>query len=98
MTTCKACGQAYSPPNTGNKMPESTPEWKFLCWTPGHIESAVFIHNLEACRDALHAELLSIMKEAGNRSANPTWARLYERLRRLLRKGASSESQDPPDD
>lgn len=86
MTTCEVCGQTYSPPDPGSKMPLGTPEWKFVCWTPGKLETAVFVHYPEACRDALHAVLLSVFEEAGNRSANPTWAQLYERLRRVLRK------------
>jgi hypothetical protein len=34
-------------------MPLDTPEWDFVCWTPGDLSSAVFLHSRRACRDAL---------------------------------------------
>lgn len=52
------CGETYVP-NSLDKYgwPVCIPGWRFVCWTPGKLAEASFIHKPEACCIVLRAKI-----------------------------------------
>ena len=87
MTACEHCGSTYEPPDTGQKMPVDTREWDFVCWTPGKLETARFVHRPEACRDVLHERLdvaLNLLWQWRNRGFPMGGSAVWDATKRFL--------------